>query len=87
MSPDPHEVLNFITTHRRNEGYPPALSQIAQHFGISKDAARQCVDVLIDEGHLQRFPASPAPLRKVLAQPTVTTSPHLRRVRTERKTA
>lgn len=46
------DILEFIADQREATGLAPKLSQVASHFGFSKEYARQVMTELADKGLL-----------------------------------
>jgi DNA-binding MarR family transcriptional regulator len=45
-------VVRFIRTH----GYAPSISEVAEHYGICRNAAEQQINAIAAKGWLRRIP-------------------------------
>lgn len=60
------EVLRFVESFVKDNGYPPTLDEIRESVGLcSKSHAGYYVDALEEEGLIERKPRTPRGLRLV----------------------
>lgn len=52
------QIMRFIDSYQRKNGFPPSQTEIAEGVGISRTAIRSHLDILADEGQLRRRPGS-----------------------------
>ena len=55
LSDTEQRYWHFILSYESDKGYVPALGQIAEEFGISKQGASYRVDKLAAKGYLEKF--------------------------------
>ncbi len=65
------EILEFIYTHIREEGYPPTVREIGEKFSLtSTGSVRDHLNALIRKGYIEKTPALSRGIR--LAKETIT---------------
>lgn len=65
------EVLAFLQNYVAENGYPPTCDEIRQSVGLSsKSHVRYYLDVLVQEGLIERMPRTPRGLRLVGLSPS-----------------
>lgn len=66
LTPRQKEIVDFISTHYRNKGYSPSLSEIADALGLTAvSTVHQHIEVIKKKGYLQKDnfqPRSVSPL-------------------------
>jgi len=50
------QVLGFLKEHARQEGYPPTMREIGEHFGFSFPAAKGHLQALERKGYIKLHP-------------------------------
>lgn len=54
------EILDFLREYRRQHGFAPSMSELADHLGLARSSCLHHINVLADEGFLTYLSGDPS---------------------------
>lgn len=60
------QIMRFLVTFQRKNGYPPTQSEIADGLGVSRTAVRNHLEILVEQGLIK---VPPGGRRRIVLNP------------------